>query len=258
MNLEANKLAEWIYGSNENPPYYIKRGKVFFFSFEIKSADIDSFLYYNNGFAKDKNKCYCSSKLLKGGNPKSFKIYNYAYVGDDKHIWSYGGEIKEADVETFTVCDKGFVSGNMGAEKTYYPTGYAKDKNNVYFYDFFGKNKILINADSGSFISFSIYNGRDKNNVFIGKSLVKGANPDTWTAISSPFYRDKKNVYCNTKKIIGADINTFEVLMPNDDFQKLAKDKNNFYCYEKKISEEEFNKEVALISKSKSQVDNIK
>ena len=123
----------------ENDPttqYWLRDGKVLFRHYPVKGADIASFRFYLGAFAKDRKHCYCTSSKLTGGNGATFRALNYTYATDGKFVWALGGRIKEADAESFVVCDDG--SYDLGGG-TRVPYGFGKDKDRVFYYDYDGK-----------------------------------------------------------------------------------------------------------------------
>ncbi len=67
----------------------------------------------------------------------------------------------------------------------------------------------------------------DENNIYsYGKKLDIDVN--NYNYLGKSTVKDSYSVYYNTKKILGADPETFE-LVPVDSLNMLAKDKNNCY-----------------------------
>jgi hypothetical protein len=181
---------------------------------------------------------------MQKADAKSFEVLNYTYVKDNFNVWTTGGKITGADANTFEVCDNGMYSlgkqwnRETGPEELYdmfVSHGYAKDKNNVYYYDSDGKANIVKNACPKTFISLGDGNfGYDEKSVFFGRSKLQKADPNTWKKYKDLYYYsiDKNIIYYTNRIIKGADAQTFEVLeqkvvlgLP----AQLAKDKNNYY-----------------------------
>ena len=95
---------------------------------------------------------------------------------------------------------------------------YIKDKNNVYL-----GCSVVAGRDPESFEVLSYFYTKDKNGVFYGTEELKGANPETFIILSDNYGKDKNNVYYNNKKLSKADPKTFEA------FQNYGKDRNNVY-----------------------------
>ena len=118
---------------------------------------------------------------------------------------------------------------------------YAKDKNGVYVWENRGWKKLegidpitfqIINI-SGSARRYlkdknGIYNiDGDSDNLVLEKLPY---DPQTYEVINQLYLKDKKNIYYSNRKIIGADLPTFQI--GSDGF---SKDKNNIYLEGKKI-----------------------
>ena len=113
---------------------------------EVRLADPDSFRFYLGSFAKDLMRCYCVGKQLRGGNGASFRALNYCYATDGRWVWTLGGLVKDADTQSFQVCDDGVYS--LGGEARA-PYGYGKDRSRVYYYDFDGAPRLGAQGDPG-------------------------------------------------------------------------------------------------------------
>jgi hypothetical protein len=231
--------------------YWTDGQKIFFKTVEMKGIDIETFIQYQGSWAKDKNYCYSAHARLHGADANSFTVLNYTYAKDDFNIWTVGGKIKDVDVETFVVCDRGKHSLGKSYDKNkdewyelFVPYGYGKDKNNVYYYDSSGKPNIVKNASPETFISLDDnYFGYDENSVFCGIKKLQKANPKTWKKIKDLYYysKDKNIVYYFNRIIKEADFETFEVLekdIKQGAVLQLAKDKNNYYWNDTIITKE--------------------
>ena len=118
---------------------------------------------------------------------------------------------------------------------------YAKDKNGVYVWENRGWKKLegidpitfqIINI-SGSARRYlkdknGIYNIDGNNDNLVLEKLPY--DPQTYEVINQLYLKDKKNIYYSNRKIIGADLPTFQI--GSDGF---SKDKNNIYLEGKKI-----------------------
>jgi len=251
--MEYFKLAGYYEETNENGQYWTDGEKVYCSGYEIKGADINSFVQFPGYWAMDKKYCYSSDRKIKDADRETFKVLNYTYAKDRENVWTMVGKIKKADAETFEVCDNGKYS--LGKQKRgekihelFSPYGYGKDKNNVYYYDAQGKPSIVKNALSRSFLSLNDgYFGSDESSIFCGKNKLNKANPKTWVKYAQGyFYSKDKYVYYYNRVIKEADINTFEVIIFDDKKMniplcQLAKDKDNHYCNDLIITKEEFN-----------------
>lgn len=119
---------------------------------------------------------------------------------------------------------------------------YTKDKNNVYYYYEIPVVYVVTILDDADPETFEvIYKAgkyeigkkdyaKDKNNVYRGEGIIKGADPRTFEFLGSYYSKDKYNVFYISKRIEGADPETFEYLpLDAPTPQKYFKDKNNVY-----------------------------
>ncbi len=121
------------------------------------------------------------------------------YKKDDNYVY-FGTDIAVgADPKTFEIIDDQF----------------AKDKAHVYY-----KGGMLENSDSSTFVGGEI--PKDKFNVYLFLICednqwaqcyrkVEDADPATFKPIKYGFYKDKNNIFYNTKMVSEADANTFAV-----------------------------------------------
>ena len=132
--------------------YWFNGSNLYWNSYPVNGADLKSFVFYLGSFAKDKNNCYIQNSKIRDANPLTFKALNYAYAKDDKSVWVLTGKIKDVDPETFEVCDDGIKDLGNGL---YAPYGYAKDRINVYYFNYQGKAKLVKKANPELFSSFN-------------------------------------------------------------------------------------------------------
>lgn len=210
------------------------------------SADPASFVCFNRSFAKDQRHCFMRNTRLAGADVETFKALNACYAVDRRYAWTLGGRFEPADIQSFEVCDAGL---NLRRNRTVYlfhdgstqqglrqiPNGYARDAQQVYVYDFWGKTKLVKSADPASFVSNgdSIY-GRDRSQVFYIQKPLKGADPRSWQLLDldEGFSRDARHIYRNEKCWPDADADSFtlqELQLDDDAPMKYPKDKNSFF-----------------------------
>lgn len=137
-------------------------------------------------------------------------------------IACYDSLVKIADAKSLTVFEN---------------SGYAKDKNNVYFprdavcsINCYCTNFVIIGAD---LFTFSVLNhgyAKDKNSAYFKGEKIIGADLSSFKIIessSSSFFaaKDKENVFVQNTKISKADPDTFEYLNEREIYVWM-KDKN--------------------------------
>ena len=258
--MKGYKLTTAFNAHDENALYWTDGKKVYFRGYEIKGADIESFEQFPGAWAKDKNHCYLTSTRLQNSDPTTFEVLNFSYAKDKHNAWTMGGRIPDADVETFEVCDSGRKSLGFSIKKlqngqkikyeTIVPYGFAKDKNNVYYYDYQGKTNIVKKAISSSFQSLGDgYFGYDEKSVFCGRSAIPKAKPVSWKKLREEYYYSKyeNRIYYFNRLIKDADAETFEVIVVPvvvGTPRQYAKDKNVGYWNDNIISFEELEKNV--------------
>ncbi len=207
---------------DETTLYWIRDrdGKVLYRYYPIRGVDIESFRFFLGSFAKDRKNCYCASSKLAGGNGATFRALNFTYATDGQFVWTIGGKIKEADAESFVVCDDGVHYLGVGSRvPSRVPYGFGKDKARVYYYDFNGKPNWVRKADPASFVSLNdAHFGRDDNFVFCGAATIPKAKVQHWRKIGGYYSKDDVRVFYFNREIKDADYESFEVV-PSSLFQ---------------------------------------
>ncbi|WP_343618554.1 DKNYY domain-containing protein [Flavobacterium sp.] len=259
--MKGIKPAQALNDYKENERYW-SDGKLVYFRYNIiKNADLGSFEQFPGSWAKDKKYCYSLYTRLKNADVFTFEVLNYTYAKDKNNVWTLAGRIPEADPATFEVCDEGkqsqgftFVLSDQNKREkieSFLPYGFGKDQNNVYYYDFALKTKILKNAIPSSFKSLNDgYFGYDENSVFCGKSILPKANPKTWKKLEDNYFysKDQNRIYYFNTLMKEADAASFEIVIVPSIFETpkhYAKDKNFFYFSDTICSKEEFEKCIA-------------
>lgn len=218
---------------------YWTRGKqVFYRSYPVRGADIETFSYYLGDFAKDSKHCYCTNSRLAGGQGATFRTLNYTYATDGISVWTLGGKIKDADAESFVVCDDGVLYHDIN---TPVPYGFGKDKQRVYYYNYRGKPNWVRKASSASFVSLNDgYFGKDDSFVFCGAVTLPKAKVEHWRKIGGHYSKDDARVFYFNRQIRDADQESFEFVPTKRNYVQLAKDKHRFYSNDDVIDEASF------------------
>ncbi len=227
----------------ESPPclntYTIYNGRAYYASIPILEADLPTFVALPTSncvaYAKDKNHVYIGNmglayEIVPGADPNSFVPFFDAggltlYSEDKTHVYETEDiaftipassvdieEIASADPKTFSVF----------YDKDGYFTGYAKDKNHVYYLldsipladpvSFVVLRGIhgLLYADAGGYFDAGF--GKDNARIYYGRNPVDGADVTTFTPINTPsgfwtlYAKDKNKVYCENQ-----DVNYFDI-----------------------------------------------
>ncbi len=231
----------------ERTQYWVRDGKVFFRVFDdapLRGADIDSFSFFLNGFAKDKKHGYAVGRRLANSQGATFRALNFTYMTDGTNVWTLGGRLPEVDVATFEVCDDG--AYDLKCCGLYAPHGYGKDKSRVYYYNFDGKLNWVRKATPASFISLDDgHYGKDENFIFCGAATIPKATVAHWHKLGGMhcFYsRDDARVYFLNRLLKDADIQSFQRVEMKDGLSlQLARDKHRCFRADEVLSEDEFN-----------------
>ena len=185
-------------------------------------------------WGKSSTACFMGGIRLRGADPASFRVLNYAYAMDKAAVYTTSGRIPDAELTTFQVLENG--QNDSGA-----PQGYAKDSRQVYFHNGDGKVKIIKGAEVSSFHSLSdTYFARDDKRIYAyGKQLLK-VDLLSWELLSHWYSCDARRVYYLNREIKGADRDSFTVCTPLDAplfADHLARDKDHFYQNDEVVEE---------------------
>jgi len=201
-------------------------------------------VYYENELYK------MSLKKIEGTDRNSFKILNSEFSKDKNNVYYYGNKIKGISPDGFEFVGNEFVFKNHEDS-----ISFLKDKNNVYYLKGkIGKEKyeiIPLNFDSKSFkysnngfyeLTNLNYTGyfEDKNGVYYFDGLAKltpnnilskveNADIPSFVQYMAGYAKDKNKVYCGTKDVKGADVESFVAF--TIDGEDIIKDKNKIYKY---------------------------
>ena len=164
-------------------------------------------------WGKSSTACFLGGIRLRGADPASFRVLNYAYAMDKTAVYTTSGRIPDAELAAFQVLDKG--QNDSGA-----PQGYAKDSRQVYFHNGDGKVKIIKGAEVSSFRSLGdTYFARDEKRIYAYREIPDGNWDSGWRFTAgdeSDEYMDdpnnagiyKLNTICNDDPDIISLLNT--------------------------------------------------
>lgn len=185
-------------------------------------------------WGKSSKACFLGGIRLRGANPTSFRVLNYAYAIDKMAVYTTSGRLPDADLAAFRVLDNG--QNDSGA-----PQGYATDSQQVYFHNGDGKVKIIKGAEVSTFRSLGdTFFARDDKRIYAyGKQLPK-VDLTSWELLCHWYSRDAKRVYYLNREIKEADRDSFTVCTPLNApplADHLARDKDRFYQNDEIIEE---------------------
>ncbi len=241
-----DKEAHFFDPETKSQMYYWTDGNHIYWRMIKLKANVETFQVFNNFFAKDDQHCFMQDKKLNNADVKSFEALNYCFAKDHQSVWCLGGKFQPSDIESFQVCDDGYNKNLM--HKTFYfsdgraidgitqiPSGYAKDKYQVYCYDHAGKVKIIKKADSETFISCNDGKfGKDVRYVYYYFHPIKKADPKTWKLLDlkEGYSCDGKHVFRFGFRFEHTDVNTltlFTFTNKEGYIIKFLKDKNGLF-----------------------------
>ena len=223
---------------------------------KVDSKTFELFDHWENYF-RDKNNVYYENELYKmslkkieGADRNSFEILNSEFSKDKNNVYYYGNKMKGISPDGFEFVGNEFIFENREDF-----ISFLKDKNNVYYLKGkIGKEKyeiVPLNFDSKTFkysnngfyeLINSNYTSyfQDKNGVYYFNGLVKltpnnilskveNADIPSFIQYMAGYAKDKNKVYCGTKEVKGADVESFAAF--TIDGEDIIKDKNKIYKY---------------------------
>lgn len=209
--------------------FFLKGGAVYFSGMYqntlLKGVIPENFCCWHY-WGKSTEACFMGGIRLRGADPSSFRVLNFAFAMDKKAVYTTSGRVPNPDLSTFHTLDCG--QNEAGA-----PQGYAKDAQQVYFHNGDGKVKIIKYADTSTFHSLGdTFFARDCKHIYsYGKQLYKADLP-SWELLGHWYSHDKKRVYYINREIKSADRDSFTVCTPLKApllTDHLAHDKDHFY-----------------------------
>ena len=218
--------------------YTIQDGKVFDYDVELRGANAETFVAFNNTWAKDDKKVYCHHRVRRVRDHESFEALNELYARDKFQIYLPGINLPKADLASFTVLDAGagpFFS--MALSHVYRLRGYAKDKNAVYF-----ANVIVKGADPATFQSLRTSFGVDAKQAYYDGKSLHVQDRASWRPITHSLSCDRQAVYFCNRLVKGADPRTVLLLLPVED--RFFRDHAAFYYNDCAISSEDYYKRL--------------
>ncbi len=243
---KINPKSAKIFGS-----HFVKDEKIVFDADEkkeLKDVDtIETFVYLDFFYARDKNNLYFYGQKVKGVSPNNFEFWtslssvpdNIIKSGNDFYL-VYENNSNEkiyAKKMDFPIDKDTFESFSM---RVY------KDKNNFYYYDEtddIKKGKTLIKfkneADIKTLKFLKEKNGeksdeyiKDEKNVYyvdeenVEIKKIENADYKTFQVIEYLYAKDKNNVYYQGKKLNNVNPNYFKIVDNNNEFYKIDENMN--------------------------------
>lgn len=240
VKVPEGQSSSYITGMN----YYLQDAyHVYYKGEKIEGADPHTFEFILDPrtattYAKDKFHVFYEKNLLEGADPATFApvfqkgdggiAHAEGWFVDKNSIFWAGKKVASIDKATFrfletdpfesaVFLDKDQVFFHItkieGADPTTFVLlgkGYAKDADNVYY-----EENILPEALPASFQivggSHYLWYGKDKKSVFMNEKKILGAEPKSFRLIDKHSYsRDRKHIFYVGELIAGADPDTFK------------------------------------------------
>ncbi len=219
----------WFYSNGRiyETGYYLENWEIFLKSDprlkikKLENVDVSSFELVTFSYdkekntinywplAKDKNNIFTYGEILEWANPETLEVVDFNFVKDDKNVYSMwqflGGSetIKWLDSKSFEVYFDNYISDKNGSYEIIWGTIWMSNNELIKISDkVFKKFKLI-------WLSY-LWDTDETIKYFNGDNIV--------------YFSIYKN---SLKKIIGADVETFEIVRKNKEYD--AKDKNHKY-----------------------------
>ena len=177
-------------------------------------------------WGKSSTACFLGGIRLRGADPASFRVLNYAYAMDKTAVYTTSGRIPDVELTAFRVLDNG--QNDSGAPQGIckgQPAGLLPQRRRQ-GEDHQGRGSFLFPL-VGRYLFC-----RDEKRIYAyGKQLPK-AELTSWELLGHWYSRDVRRVYYLNREIKGADRDSFTVCTPVDAallVDHLARDKDHFY-----------------------------
>ncbi|MCB0385005.1 MAG: DKNYY domain-containing protein, partial [Bdellovibrionales bacterium] len=163
--------------------YWSAENKLYYGLTEVTGGDPSTFHYAGGTYGADKNQFYCKENVVNGVDPSSFKAYGSSYYFDNDSV-IYGCDVLTGESPENFKRLSGFYFGG------------------VYIYY---NGSLLVNSDPGTFAAVpgSYYYFKDQNNVYYYGVTLAGANPTTFSVVSTYLAKDDDQVFVRSAPISG-------------------------------------------------------
>ena len=144
---------------------------------------------YWHYWGKSSTACFLGGIRLRGADPASFRVLNYAYAMDKTAVYTTSGEIPDVELATFQVLDNG--QNDSGA-----PQGFKRTEARSTSTTETARVKIIKGAEVSSFLSLGdTYFARDEKRIYAAVSSFPKADLPSWELLGHWYSRDAKRVY---------------------------------------------------------------
>jgi hypothetical protein len=148
----------------------------------------------NDTWSEKDGKIFCSGRLLRGVDAKSFRLISDLWATDGKDIYDDFGKVKSIK-HSPSFCS---ISGGRGS------FAYGVDDVAVYYKLYWAKTQELRGVDrkTASWISEGYL--KDRKSVWFEGTRIKKADPDSFEVVSGTIGLDKRSAYFTKHEIEGA------------------------------------------------------
>ena len=176
---------------------------------KLEAADSNSFISLEADFGKDDRNVYYNGNKLEGVNSDGFEILDENAIIFKNKDGVY--LLKNDEKVKYELVSLNF--DNNSFKPVHRRSNYFKDKNGIYYLDFFDLEYLDVKKE------------KDIQSKFFFK--IEDADVPTFRELLFDFAKDKNKVYCKYKEIKGADVQSFSVVSGDEGI--IIKDKNRTY-----------------------------
>ncbi len=141
---ESFQVLSYDYAKDKNNVYY--RGAIIENADPLTFESLDPYFAY---YSQDKQYVYYQGKVVKGADSATFEDLNLELSRDKNNVYYHDKIIENADTTTFEILNVAIKKKSGGEPSIIRVSGYAKDKNNVYY---LGNEKSKILKETSEYI----------------------------------------------------------------------------------------------------------
>lgn len=199
--------------------YARDKSRVYYKGRVLRGADPKTFRLLTAEYGVDSNRVYWEDRLMDGVQPDRLQIFSWC--ASDGASWWFAGKRDEgrlcskADATTFRAIDGDGIFG--------------KDKSHVFY-----KSTLIEGADPGTFerVKGSSLFSKDAKAVYLGEKLIPGADPTSWRRLTEGGYSaDASSIFWETKRLEGAVVKSFVPSQGNPNYYGWGYDGTSWWYY---------------------------
>lgn len=233
-----------LYSKDKKNIYFIGNDVI-----QIKEADKNTFTIVEDFFSYDKNNVYFMGKKINGISSEKFRVIDiisdfitietFFLLADSKNLYKF---IYTVDYETYEIkSTKLIVVENIKVDtpsfesiKKTFTGNYYRDKNSVFYYEEFGKNKLrkIEGADRNSFVDIGNYFAVDNKNIYYLGKKIENISSEGFKEFNQSIIKNKDNVY-----FLKTDVTIKDGIVPeaiplkfdSKSFDKVGEENNQYF-----------------------------